>query len=466
MTAHPDHARPEETTGPPALIELLQSLPDGGDVAERVMAELADVQVAHEELRIAEDELRAQQEQITQLLTQHDTERRWRGQLAALVPIGLCATDGNGSLVDVNPAFAAHLGTTLPRLRGKPLSVYLGREDVSAFRAALRTLGSGESPEARLTVSLRPRHLPPSRAQLFGFTDTPDHRSSVARVQWVLLPEDAGVDTAGSLPLAAASPSGGATTDIETAETAIPAEEVVGLASALADLSALPAGEPDRQRLLARMATLVRGAVPGADWVSITVGSPMAPQRLGSDSVQAQDFDGHQVRAGEGPCWDAYRTGNVVVTADVTTDLRWPALAALAEQTEVRGVVAVPVREAAETTGAMNVYFRRSSAVGPAGRRIAELAAAAVAGILQNVAERESMQALAANLERALTSRAVIDQAKGIVMARLGVSADDAFARLVKLSSHLNVKLRDLATLIVEGHVDAILRAANRHPGG
>jgi hypothetical protein len=44
------------------------------------------------------------------------------------------------------------------------------------------------------------------------------------------------------------------------------------------------------------------------------------------------------------------------------------------------------------------------------------------------------------------------------------VSADDAFARLVKLSSHLNVKLRDLATLIIEGHVDAILQAGNRLP--
>ena len=251
----------------------------------------------------------------------------------------------------------------------------------------------------------------------------------------------------------------------ESAGETIPAEEVVGLAAALADLSALPAAEPDRQRLLPRMATLVRRAIPGADWVSITVGSPMDPQRLGSDSVEAQDFDGRQVRAGEGPCWDAYRTGTVVVADDVTADPRWPRLARLAQDSEVRSVIAVPVREEGATTGALNVFARRTGAIGPAGQRIAVLAAAAVAGILRNVAERESMQELAANLERALTSRAEIDQAKGIVMARLGVSADDAFARLVQLSSHLNVKLRDLATLIIEGHVDAILRAGNRLPG-
>jgi LytS/YehU family sensor histidine kinase len=155
-----------------------------------------------------------------------------------------------------------------------------------------------------------------------------------------------------------------------------------------------------------------------------------------------------------------------VVSKDVTADPRWPALGRLARASKVRSVVVVPVREEGRTTGAVNVYSGRTGAVSPAGRRIAVLAAAAVTGILQNVAEREAMQALATNLERALTSRATIDQAKGMVMARVGVSADDAFARLVKLSSYLNVKLRDLAALIVEGHVDAILRAGDRHPGG
>ena len=465
MMAQPNQPAPEAATGPPALAELLLSLPGGRDVADRVIAELADVQVAHEELRIAEDEMRAQQEQITQLLVQHDTERRWRGQLADLVPIGLCTTDGAGSLVDVNLAFAVHLGTNVSRLRGKPLSVYLAREDVPAFREALRTLGSGSVQEVRLTVTLRPRHQPPSRTRLFGFTETADHRSSSARVQWILLSEEADLGSPDSVvPVAGSSPDGSAA-EREAVEAAIPAEEVLGLASALAELSALPAGEPDRQRLLSRMATLVRGAVPGADWVSITLGSPMDPQRLGSDSVEAQDFDGRQLRAAEGPCWDAYRTGTVVFADDVTSDPRWPALAPLTQASGVRGVVAVPVREEGATTGAVNVYSGRPGAVGPAGRRIAELAAAAVAGVLQNVAERESMQALAANLERALSSRAVIDQAKGIVMARLGGNADEAFARLVKLSSHLNVKLRDLAGLIVEGHVDALLHAGDRHSG-
>ena len=433
----PEPRLPEGERGPD-LPELLGGQP----TTERLMAELASVQVAYEELRVAEEELRAQQEQLTALLQQHDAEQRWRGQVTALVPLGLCVTDGNGALVEANPALATHLGTPLQRLRGKPLSVYLAVEDIPLFRSALRTLTSGAAPEHQLTVTLRPRHLPQERVQLLGFSE------AAGRVQWVVVPEDA-------------PRSRTETPDGEAAELLIPASDVVGLAAALTELSVLPAQAGDRQRLLGRMAALVRGAVPAADWVSITVGSPVEPQRLGTDSPEAQDFDGRQVRAGEGPCLQAYVSATVVLADDVTADPRWPALARLAPEGPVCSVLAVPVRQDATTTGVLNVYAGRKGAFGSADRRIAELSAAAVDGVLQTVAERESMQELADNLERALLSRAVIDQAKGIIMARLDVNADDAFARLVKLSSRLNVKVRDLAALIVEGHVDAVLRAAD-----
>ena len=445
--------------------ELLRRLPEVIDVGpgdsmpvERVLTALADVQVAHEELRVAEEEMRVQQEQITHLLLQHETESRWRGQMSALVPVGLCATDGAGALIDANPALATHLGTPMHRLRGKPLSVYLSPDDMRAFRSALTSLATGGATEHRLTVTVRPRHLPPGPAQLFGFAETVDHRSSAARVQWVLVPDKPATTTVHARPVAATS---NRMDDLDASAPPIPAADVIGLASCLAELSSLPVGEHDRQRLLGRMAVLVQGAVPAADWVSITLGSPAEPQRLGSDSVQAQAFDGRQTQAGEGPCWEAYATGTVVISEDVRADPRWPSLTRAAVHDEVRSVLALPVRDDETTIGAVNVYSGRIGAFTSADRRIGELATAAVAGVLQNVSERESMRALAQNLEKALTSRAVIDQAKGVIMARLGVDADDAFARLVKLSSRLNVKVRDLAALVVEGHVDAVLRAAD-----
>lgn len=457
MTAHA--AEPNEPVEPDdALAAVLRDVSVDQPVAELLMSRLADVHVAHEELRVAEEEMRAQQAQITELLAQHNSQRHWRGQMSALLPIGLCVTDGNGMVVEANPALAAHLGAPLHRLRGKPLSVFLAREDVRQLRAALRSLGSGAAIEARLEVTVQPRRLPPQRAQVFGFPETADHRASAARVQWVLVPLaepngelDRDPDDETFRPVTA--------TEDERSDEEIPASQVIGLATSLAELSALPVAEGDRRRLLNRMAALINGAVPGADWVSITVGSPLEPQRLGSDSAEAQAFDGRQVQADEGPCWDAYRRGVAVIADDVTADPRWPALGRLAAAGAVRAVLAVALHEDGRTTGVVNVYSGRVAAFGTAGRRLAELAAVAVAGVLQTVTEREAMQALAANLETALTSRAVIDQAKGMIMARLGVSADDAFARLVKLSSHLNVKVRDLAALVVEGHVDEVLRA-------
>lgn len=448
--------RPEAAPAPTP--SPLGAMPDAPVTHERVMTELAAMEVAHEELQVAEEEMRVQQEQITQLLLQHDAERRWRGQLSALVPVGLCVTDGNGALLDANPALATHFGTGLHRLRGKPMSVFVEPEDVPRFRAALRTLSSGTNSEERLTLGIRPRDRPPARAHLFGFSDRSDHRPSAARVQWILVsgePAEGSVDPALDADVPAAVPPAD-----EGAQPGSPAQ-MLKLAAALSELSALPVGEPDRQRLLSRMAVLVKGAVPGAEWVSITIGSPLEPQRLGSDSTEAQDFDGRQVRAGEGPCLAAYDTRSVVVTDDVTSDPRWPALARIAGTSAVRSVLALPVQEEGTATGAVNVYSSQAGSFGRADRLIAELTTAAVASVLQTVAERESIQKLADNLERALSSRAVIDQAKGMIMAMLGVDAEEAFARMVNLSSRLNVKVRDLAGLIVSGHVDAILRAAD-----
>src|SRR3712207_9466353 len=89
---------------------------------DELMAVLAGLDVQDEELRVVSEELRVQQEQIAALLTRHEAELRWRSHLAALVPLGLALTDGNGKLLEVNPALAAAVGVGFSRLRGKPLT--------------------------------------------------------------------------------------------------------------------------------------------------------------------------------------------------------------------------------------------------------------------------------------------------------------------------------------------------------
>ncbi|MGY1744317.1 ANTAR domain-containing protein [Blastococcus sp. SYSU D00695] len=432
-------------SGPPDEDRPLSALfrgAAGSSPAQNALEELAELSVAHEELRVAEAEMRRQRAQIEELLGRHQTDRRWRTHLAALVPVGLCTTDGTGKLLDANPALASLLGVALERLHGKPLAVYLAPAGVLGFRAALRDLGSGRLGEHRATVDLRTREGEVVRREILGFGETAAARATDARVQWLVLPADG-----------AARPATAATGDDAPGDT-------LGPAAALAELTALGVADHDRRSMLARMAAVVRSAVPGAHWTSITIGSPAEPQWLGSDSPEAQHLDGLQVRAQEGPCWSAHAEGTTVVTGHLATDPRWPRLGPLAAGSPVRSVLAVPVHGGDGQAGVLNVYARSEDAFGGDARRPAELAAAAMTAVLQSVAERESLRALAANLERALTSRAVIDQAKGVLMARLGVSADNAFARLVALSNRLNVKVRDLAALVVSGHADEVIAAA------
>ncbi|MGR6964735.1 ANTAR domain-containing protein [Geodermatophilus sp. URMC 61] len=403
---------------------------------------LAELEVAHEELRVAEEEVRVQQEQIEALLNRYEAERRWRNHLSGLVPVALAHTDGAGKLVDANQELAVLLQVPLPRLAGKPLSVYLQPEDVPPFRSAIRILATGAADRQRLRVTLRARQHGAARAELFGFPDAAAGQTSETRLQWVLLP-------------VTEEPS-------RSARSGPGSADALGLATALAELSRLPMADDDRQRLLSRMAVLVQSAVPAATAVSITVGSPLDPQQLGSDSLVAQELDGLQLQAGQGPCWDAHATGAVLTVDDLPADERWPRLRPLLASSPVRSVLALPLREGGESVGVVNVYAAEPGTFAGESRRIAELVTAAVSGVLQSVAERESLRTLAANLEKALTSRATIDQAKGVLMARLGIDADEAFARLVALSNRLNVKLRDLAQLVVDGHAAEVIDAARQ----
>ncbi|WP_222268807.1 ANTAR domain-containing protein [Modestobacter marinus] len=423
-------------------------LPLPAGPADAVLEQLIRLDTASEERSVAEEELRVQQEQLQDLLLRYDAQRRWRTQLSALLPVGLAVTDGHGQLLDANPALAGHLRVGLHRLYGKPLSVFLHPADITTFRDALRDLASGALTELRATITVRPRQDGDGGAELFGFAETAHADRSLARVQWLVMPQ---------VPNGR-SPTGGPA-DSPSFEHQ---PDSLGLAASLAGLSMLPTDESDQQRLLARMAVLVRGAVPAADWVSITLGSPSDPQRLATDSLEAQAFDGLQLQAQEGPCWTAYADGSVVLSPDVPDAVRWPMLAKLAADAPVRSVLALPVGMEGERRGVVNVYSSHRHAFGPSNRQIAELVAGAVAGVLQTVAERESLQRLSANLEHALTSRATIDQAKGVLMAHLGIGPDEAWARLVALSSRLNIKVRDLARLVVEGDAGTVLAALRR----
>ena len=136
-----------------------------------------------------------------------------------------------------------------------------------------------------------------------------------------------------------------------------------------------------------------------------------------------------------------------VVSDDVRADSRWPRLAPLVPS-EIRGVVSMPLEVGHRLAGVLNVY-RTSDEPAAALVEAVELAGATVAAGLYELEVRADLQRTAKDMESALASRAVIDQAKGIVMAHRRCSSDEAFAHLVELSSTQQKKLRVIAQELV-----------------
>jgi hypothetical protein len=192
-------------------------------------------------------------------------------------------------------------------------------------------------------------------------------------------------------------------------------------------------------------ARLCAGALECA--VTIGLGHPAAPTTLTSSCQLAQECDGAQLAAGEGPSGSAFESAmTVAADLDGAGGSDWPRLAGRLPAAGAT-VVAVPLRSGEAVAGTFTAY--RSSGAQPQTETV-ELLAVTLSGVLHELELFEELAHLETDMERALASRAVIDQAKGIVMAARGVDADAAWEHLVKLSNSHQVKLRDLAASMVE----------------
>ena len=229
---------------------------------------------------------------------------------------------------------------------------------------------------------------------------------------------------------------------------------------AVAAITRLPVGEASTHDLLAGLARLAVQAVAGADWASVVLGDPGAPADTASDSEVAQRADGAQWAAHAGPCLLAWRGASVVRVEDLRTDVRWPALHAL----PVRSVLAVPVLLEGTAAGVLNLYGERPGALGSAtALSHAEVFAAAAGALLQGARRVEQLRTTADQLAIAMQSRATIEQAKGLIAGRLECTVEQAFEVLTKLSQDRNVKLRDLAALVVADPARRDLTPLLRH---
>ena len=163
----------------------------------------------------------------------------------------------------------------------------------------------------------------------------------------------------------------------------------------------------------------------------------------------ASAADQLQRQAGDGPALRALRDARPQHVHDTATDNRWPRFSLQVAWLGVRSCYALPLITGGELAGALVLYGRRPGAFGPEEIRRAERFARNAAGALTLALRLSSCADQNDQLRSSIMSRAVIDQALGVIMATQRCPQDKAFALLRSVSQNTNVKLRDLAASIV-----------------
>jgi GAF domain-containing protein len=227
------------------------------------------------------------------------------------------------------------------------------------------------------------------------------------------------------------------------------APEPIDPVAAFAELGRIKLGETDLNGVLARVAELARQTLPGALEVSVTLIRSRRAHTAAYTGELALRLDEWQYEFGQGPCLEAAETKMVLFLPDMKGEARWPdwAARAAAEGANSSVSIGLPIEE--EVSGALNVYGSEPHAFGNNTVVLAQTFAGYAAVALSNAHLYDTTATTAQHMQAAMESRAVIEQAKGIIMGRQRCTADEAFAVLAKVSQDSNRKLRDVAAALV-----------------
>jgi GAF domain-containing protein len=219
---------------------------------------------------------------------------------------------------------------------------------------------------------------------------------------------------------------------------------------AFAELSRIVLGEQPLPAILERVVQIAKRVLPVPTEASITLITGDDPATVASTDEVAIALDERQYDAERGPCLDAASSGQLIVIDDLTTDTRWPRYAESAVDRGVRSSMSVPLPIQRNVMGALNFYATDSAVFEDNVVELAETFAGHAAVAVANAHLFETTVTLADQMHRAMASRAVIEQAKGIIMRDRGCSPDEAFNALVRLSQQSHLKLRDVAERLVD----------------
>ena len=201
--------------------------------------------------------------------------------------------------------------------------------------------------------------------------------------------------------------------------------------------------------VLQRIVELAVETIAGCDHAGVSLVVRDVISTAASTDPIVIEMDRIQAETGEGPCIDAIRRQATFESRDLTRERDWPRFARRAVAAGVHSMLGVRLFIAEDTFGALDLFSESVGGFDADDRRIAEIFAthAAIALAAATLHDRE-FRAIS-GLTEALTTRDVIGQAKGMLMAVRHVDADEAFTLLRRASQHANVKLRTVAEQVL-----------------
>jgi GAF domain-containing protein len=226
-------------------------------------------------------------------------------------------------------------------------------------------------------------------------------------------------------------------------------------ADSVADVAQLLEGDEIPDEALHRLTALAAELVPGGTAAAVTIAMASGALTFASSDQRLEKLHQLQFDGDGGPVVETLRHNEPRRVDDTTAECRWPAFCRAAAAAGFASCLVLPLRTDRQPAGAVTLYGREPNVFRGAAHDIALLVAAQGGTAVHNASLYGTCRRMAESLHAALESRAVIEQAKGILHAELWVSPAEAFHLLSRYSQNTNQRVRKISARLVQGHVAA-----------
>jgi GAF domain-containing protein len=234
------------------------------------------------------------------------------------------------------------------------------------------------------------------------------------------------------------------------------------LQSSLDGLARIVVAGRSLDELLVRVAVFAKQAIRAADGASVALGESGTTRTVVASDVFVQDIDEIQYGLGEGPCVSALKEHKPFRSASLSGDRRWPRFGPQAGRIGIHSALSLPLLLPEREVGALNIYALDKHAFDEEAERLGALFAVPAAVSVDNAIVLSKAHEFAEQMQAAVSSHAVIDQAIGVMISRSGNTADEALDALRRISQQEGIKMVAAAERIV---ATAQRRARSRRAG-